>query len=134
MEPMAVRCGKRSLPGWVLVAAVVAVAACATTRTGAPGNPKPPVTTYEMEPVKITAVKGPDGQHLEVVDATELFETAGKALSEKRYDDAIHAYDRLLKEFDDARYKKAAIYNAGLALQGKKEWAAAIERFRVLME
>ena len=113
----------------------LALAACATTsKTGAPANPAPPVTTYEMEPVKITAVNGPEGPHLESFDATELFEQAGAALSEKRYDDAVRIYDRLLKEFDDARYKKAAIYNAGLALQGKKEWAAAIERFRILAE
>ena len=42
-----------------------------------------------MDPIKIAAVKGPDGVHLETYDVTELFEQAGAALSEKRYDDAI---------------------------------------------
>ena len=75
-----------------------------------------------MEPIKIEAVKGPDGVHIESFDAAELFEQGGAALSEKRYDDAIAAYNRLLKEFADSRYTKAALYNCGLAFQGKKDW------------
>lgn len=123
----------RSCRQWAIGVLALVFCACATTKTTAPVNPgPPPVTTYEMEPVKITAVKDAAGQHLESFDATELFEQAGAALSEKRFDDAVGTYDRLLKEFNDPRYKKAAIYNAGLALQGKKEWAAAIERFRAL--
>ena len=53
------------------------------------GRPGAPVEHIEMDPIKIAAVKGPDGVHLETFDAAELFEQAGKALSEKRYDDAI---------------------------------------------
>ena len=117
-----------------LAALAVAVSACATTSKVAPANPTPAPTEYEMEPIKIAAVKGPEGQRLESFDATDLFEQAGTALSAKRYDDAIKTYDRLLKEFDDARYKKAALYNTGLALQGKKDWPAAIGQFRILIE
>ncbi len=112
-------------------------AGCAATPRPAPGTPAsaaPAVTTYEMDPIKIEAVKGPDGIHIESFDANELFETGGTALSEKRYDDAIAAYDRLLKEFSDSRYTKAALYNVGLAYQGKKDWAGAIARFRVLVD
>ena len=54
-----------------------------------------------MDPIKISAVKGPDGVHLETFDVAELFEHAGAALSEKRYDDAIAGYEQLLKEFPD---------------------------------
>lgn len=97
---------------------------------GAPG----PVTTYEMEPIKITAVKGPEGVHIESFDAAELFEQASKALGEKRFDDAIVAYDRLLKEFEEGRYTRAALYNVGLAYQGKKDWAGAVARFKVLAD
>jgi tetratricopeptide (TPR) repeat protein len=92
------------------------------------------VTEYEMEPIKIQAVKGPDGVHIESFDAAELFEQGGAALSEKRYDDAIQAYDRLLKEFGDSRYIKAALYNCGLAYQGKKDWQGAIARFKALTD
>ncbi len=116
--------------------ALSALAACATKPPPAPATPAnaAPVVEYEMEPIKIQAVKGPDGVHIESFDAAELFEQGGAALSEKRYDDAIAAYDRLLKEFADSRYTKAALYNCGLAFQGKKEWTSAIARFKVLSD
>ncbi len=94
--------------------------------------PGVPVEQIEMDPIKITAVRGPDGTHLETYDITELFEQAGAALSAKRYDDAARGYDRLLKEFPDTRYTKAALYNGGLAYQGKKDWPTAIARFQAL--
>ncbi|HEY2902494.1 MAG TPA: hypothetical protein VGL59_18060, partial [Polyangia bacterium] len=52
-------------PRAALLALLAVTSACATT--GARVNPAtvPPPVTYEMEPIKITAVKGPDGQHLE---------------------------------------------------------------------
>jgi outer membrane protein assembly factor BamD (BamD/ComL family) len=114
-------------------AAAALVAGCASTPPPAPAAPQnAPVTTYEMDPIKIEAVKGPEGVHIESFDAAELFEQGGAALSEKRFDDAIAAYDRLLKEFTDSRYTRAALYNCGLAYQGKKDWAGAIARFKVL--
>jgi tetratricopeptide (TPR) repeat protein len=92
------------------------------------------VEEVEMEPIKLHAVKGPDGvQHVEAYDATELFERAGAALSAKRYDDSVSAYERLLKEFpSETKYTKAALYNLGLAYQGKKDWTTAIARFQKL--
>jgi TolA-binding protein len=109
--------------------------ACATKPPPAPATPAgQPVTEYDMDPIKITAVKGPEGVHIESFDAAELFEAAGAALSDKRYDEAIAAYDRLLKEFADSRYTKAALYNVGLAYQGKKDWAGAVARFKVLSD
>jgi hypothetical protein len=94
-----------------------AAAGCAHHGASSPATPAStvPVTEYEMEPIKITAVNGPEGMHIESFDAAELFEQGGKALGERRFDDAITAYDRLLKEFDDARYAKAGLYNLGLA-------------------
>ena len=88
------------------------------------------VEEIQMEPIKLQAVKGPDGvQRVESFDATELFEGGGAALSEKRYDDAISSYERLLKEFPaETKYTKAALYNQGLAYQGKKDWTTAIAK------
>jgi tetratricopeptide (TPR) repeat protein len=98
--------------------------------------PGAPVEHLEMDPIKIQAVRNPDGtQHLETYDAAELFDQAGAALSDRRYDVAIAAYGQLLKEFGaDNRYTKAALYNCGLAYQGKKDWPAAIARFRELAD
>ena len=117
-------------------AALVGLAAgCAHQGPATPANPGgAPVTSYEMDPIKITAVNGPDGMHIESFDAAELFEQGSKALGEKRYDDALGAYDRLLKEFNDPRYARAALYNAGLAHQGKKDWSGAINRFKALVD
>jgi TolA-binding protein len=94
------------------------------------------VEEVEMEPIKLQAVKGPDGvQHVETYDATELFERAGAALSEKRHEDAISAYERLLKEFPtETKYTKAALYNLGLAYQGKKDYSTAIAKFQQLAD
>ena len=118
-----------------LVLTTLLGAGCGTAPPPSPAVPQnAPVTEYQMEPIKITAVKGPDGVHIESFDAAELFEQGGAALSEKRFDDAIAAYDRLLKEFNDSRYIKAALYNCGLAYQGKKDWAGAIARFKVLID
>jgi outer membrane protein assembly factor BamD (BamD/ComL family) len=121
-----------------LALALATAAGCAHNGPGgapvvAPGAK---VEEVEMEPIKLQAVKGPDGvQHVETFDATELFERAGAALSDKRFDDAIKAYEQLLKEFpSETRYTKAALYNCGLAYQGKKDWQTAIARMQQLVE
>jgi len=131
----------RTMPGRVLQGCLfvwVALVGCAhraATGPVTPGTaPGAPVTELEMEPITITAVKGPDGVHIESFDAADLFEQGGKALGEKRFDDAIAAYDRLLKEFEDGRYTRAAMYNMGLACQGKKDWPGAVARFKALVD
>ena len=102
-----------------LVVMIVLGAGCGTTRPPAPAVPQnAPVTEYQMEPIKITAVKGPDGVHIESIDAAELFEQGGAALSEKRLDAAIAAYDRLLKEFNDSRRNPMTVRGRLPALGG----------------
>jgi len=139
-EPrMRTRSSRSPLLPLIAFPALALAAGCAHPGAAGPANPATPtaakVTEMEMEPIKIEATKGPDGAlQIESFDAGDLFEQGGKALGEKRFDDAIASYDRLLKEFDDSRYKKAALYNAGLACQGKKDWAAAIARFKALVD
>jgi TolA-binding protein len=113
---------------------LVFMAACAgKAKNGVVVGP-PPVEHIEMDPIKISAVKGPDGVHLETFDVAELFEHAGKALAEKRYDDAIVGYQLLLKEFaGNNKYQLPSLYNEGLAHQGKKDWAKAAETFKKMM-
>jgi TolA-binding protein len=115
------------------VLAWLAAAGCAHS-SGASGPSAAPVTHLEMEPIKISATNGPEGVQIESFDAADLFEQGGKALSEKRYDDAIAAYDRLLREFKESRFTWTAIYNAGLAHNDKKDWPGAIARFKTLVE
>ena len=116
---------------WMVCLALVAgCAGKATNQVAVPSGA--PVEQIQMDPIKISAVKGPDGTHLESYDAAELFEMAGKALSDKRFADSARDYDRLLKEFPDTRYTKAALYNGGLAYEGLKDWPNAVARFQKL--
>jgi TolA-binding protein len=117
---------------WVVALALVGACAGKSKNEVVMVPPGTPVEQIEMDPIKITAVKGPDGTHLETYDVTELFERAGAELSAKRYDEAARDYDLLLKEFPDTRYTKAALYNGGLAYQGKKDYQTAIARFQTL--
>ena len=115
---------------WVLPLALLGACAGKAKNDVTVVPPGAPVEQIEMDPIKIAAVKGPDGTHLETYDVTELFERAGAALSDKRPADAARDYDQLLKEFPDTRYTKAALYNAGLAYEGLKDWQTAIARFQ----
>src|SRR5262245_3273011 len=108
------------------VVALALVSACAGKAKNDVAVGPPPVEHIEMDPIKITAVKGPDGVHLETLDIAELFEHAGKALAEKRFDDAIAAYELLLREFPgEGKFRLPSLYNEGLCHQGKKDWAKA---------
>jgi TolA-binding protein len=114
---------------------LVPLAACAGKNKNAVTVAPPPPEHIEMDPIKISAVRGPDGVHLETYDVAELFEHAGKALADKRYDDAIAGYQLLLKEFaGSAKYQLPSLYNQGLAHQGKKDWAAAAAVFKKMAD
>jgi len=111
-------------------------AGCGTTGQQAqPGSPgADQVTRFDMEPVKIEATHTPEGTVIEAYDASELFEHAGRALSDKRFDEASKSYDKLLKNFPDSSYARPALYNLGLAQIGKQDWAAAVESFKTLID
>jgi len=113
---------------------VAALAGCGTTGTKAPVGPAGAPAQYDMEPMIIQATPAAGGVQIESFDAQELFEQAGAALSQSRFDDAVRGYERLLKEFPASTYARPAMYNRGLAFQGKKDWAKAVEAFREMAE
>jgi tetratricopeptide (TPR) repeat protein len=123
------------VPEAICAVALTLVTACAgKAKNDVSVVQPPPVEHIEMDPIKIAAVKGPDGVHLETYDVAELFEHAGKALAEKRYDDAIAGYGKLLQEFaGNPKYQLPSLYNQGLAHQGKKDWEKAAEAFKKMM-
>ncbi len=82
----------------------------------------------------IDATQGPAGVQIDAYDAPELFERAGAALSDKRYDEAAKVYLKLLKSFPESAYARASHYNLGLAYIGASDWAAAAEAFKALIE
>jgi TolA-binding protein len=122
----------RHLP-WLLLGVV---AGCGTTAgRGASGQPGPAAPVHlDMDPIKIEATTGADGTRIDAFDASELFERAGQALSDKRWDEAVKTYGKLLKEFPESSYVRPTFYNLGLAHIGKKDWPAAIEAFKSLVD
>jgi TolA-binding protein len=111
-------------------------AGCGTTSgRGQGGQAGPPAPVrLDMEPIKIEATTDAEGTHIEAYDAAELFEQAGKALSDKRLDAAVKGYEKLLKNFPDSPYARPALYNLGLAHIDRKDWPAAVTAFRGLVD
>jgi TolA-binding protein len=123
------------LPTWSPLLALCLASACASTgQKNTSATPGQDVVRLDMEPIKIEATNAADGLHIDAYDAPELFEHAGKALSDKRLDDAIKLYGKLLKSFPESTYARPALYNLGLAQIDKKDWAAAVDSFRTLIE
>jgi TolA-binding protein len=109
--------------------------ACATAKTPSPAaGPEGPAMKLEMEPMRIDASQGPAGLQIDAYDAPELFERAGAALSDKRFDEAASLYQKLLKHFPDSAYSRASQYNMGLAYIGANNWGAAADAFKVVVE
>lgn len=93
--------------------------------------PRPREMRVQMEPL-IFRVRPSGG--VELLEAAGLFERAGAAFSDKRFDSAVALYDQVLGHFPDSRYRLASHYNAGLALEGKGDLEAAAERYRRLID
>ncbi len=121
---------------WLPLVALGFVGACATTgqqkKLGQPGTE--PVVHLDMDPIKIEATTTANGLHIDAYDAPELFELAGKTLSDGRFDDAAKEYGKLLKSFPESPYARPALYNLGLTRIGKKDWASAVDSFKELVE
>ena len=132
--------GRRALHAtwWNLgFSAVVAASlgACATSGAHPPAGPESgPVVKYEMDPIRIDATHGPGGTQIEAYDAPELFEQAGVALSDRRFEAAAKLYAKLLKGFPDSAYARASLYNMGLAHIGSRNWADGVDAFKRLIE
>ena len=88
----------------------------------------------DLEPIRIEVV-GRDkvgDPELQAFDARSLLDSGNAAMAEERYDDAIVHYEKLLTVFPDSRLAPSAVYNIGLAYEGKDDYDAAIEQYRIL--
>jgi len=134
----AIHLSKLLHPWWQAAVAILAanLGACATSGAHPPtaGPETGSVVKYEMDPIRIDATHGPDGVQIEAYDAPELFERAGVALSDRRFDVAANLYAKLIKGFADSVYARPSLYNMGLANIGSKNWADAIAAFKGLIE
>lgn len=88
----------------------------------------------DLEPIRIEVV-GRDkvgDPELQAFDARGLLDRGNAAMAEDRYDDAIVQYEKLLTIFPDSQLAPSAVYNIGLAYEGKSDYDAAIEQYRIL--
>lgn len=121
------------LPGLVLLASLVATA-CAS-RPAAPTTPDTPTSqpvaaapkTIELEALRIE-VGG--GQEPKIFDARNLLDDGNDALMLRRWDAALQSFEQLVHDFPDSQLVPSALYNAGLALEGKDDMIGAADRYR----
>lgn len=88
----------------------------------------------DLEPIRIEVV-GRDrvgDPELEAFDARALLDRGNAAMAERRYEDAIGQYEKLLAVFPDSQLAPAATYNIGLAYEGLDDLDSAIDMYRVL--
>ncbi len=103
--------------------------ACASVPRRVATTKKP--RRLKLEPIKVIASDG--GKRIEVLDATGLFDAAGRHLSAKQHRQALRHYDRLLLHFPKTRFSAPALYNAGLAHEALYEYDEAAKRYRTLV-
>jgi tetratricopeptide (TPR) repeat protein len=84
----------------------------------------------DVEPLRVDVSRGPAGRsRVDIYDARQLFDQAGVALDADRYDQALALYDRMVAAFPGSPLVPAALFNAGLALEGKRDLAGAAARY-----
>lgn len=125
------------------VGALVLVGACGPRAATGPGPARPvaaqpdptedapaTVPTIDLEPMRIEVGRSGEGEQIEIYDARELFDRASIAFDAGGFDLAIELYGRLVSEFPDSQLVAPALYNWGLALEGKGQLDQAIDQFR----
>jgi tetratricopeptide (TPR) repeat protein len=111
-------------------------AACGAAAKRAPTTPAPaaPVTAIELEPMRIDVVSTERGLESRAYDARSLLDEGNAALILHRYDEALAAYEHLLRDFPDSRLVVSALYNSAQALEGKEDYRGAADKYRKLLE
>jgi len=117
--------------------AVLAQLGCGAARP-APPPPLPveergPSAVPRVEETRVEARGAGETLIVEAFTASELFAAAATALREGDLGQAIGLYDRLLAGFPDSVLAPLALYNRGLAHDGREEYAAAAEDYRLLV-
>jgi tetratricopeptide (TPR) repeat protein len=84
-----------------------------------------------LEPLRIEVVPDAQGQlTTTATDARTLFDEGNDALMQKQYDQALALYERLVAEFPGSQLLPAALYNAGIAWEGKNDLAQAADHYK----
>ena len=130
----ALRRNSASLPFLVLVGACAGnpgrpAAPADATRPAAPGLASE--KAIDVDPLRIKVVEdgGSGKPEVEVYDARDLFDQAGAALDGESWDQALELYDTIVTEFPASALVVPALFNAGLAHEGKGDWQGANRRY-----
>lgn len=93
------------------------------------------VEEIDLEPLRIEVVGEKDGEPvLDAFDARTLLDRGNAALAERRYADAIAAYEKLLSDFPDSYLATTALYNIGLVREAEGDLDAAIAHYQQLVD
>ncbi len=88
-----------------------------------------------VEAMRIEVVQDEDGTERVIArDARGLFDEGNDALAKGDYQAALTLYDDLLSDFAESALAPAALYNAGLALEGLGQVDAAVARYNELAD
>jgi len=105
-------------------------APAAAARPAAPGLATEKVIDVDPLRIKVVEEGGTGKPEVEVYDARDLFDQAGAALDGESWDQALQLYDQIVTEFPGSALVVPALFNAGLAHEGKGDWAGAIARYQ----
>jgi tetratricopeptide (TPR) repeat protein len=85
----------------------------------------------ELEPLRIEVVPNDEGRlTTTATDARTLFDEGNDALMQREFDQALASYERLVADFPGSSLVPAALYNAGVAWEGKDDYQQAADRYR----
>ncbi|MCK6509055.1 hypothetical protein L6R29_03670 [Myxococcota bacterium] len=101
--------------------------------TATPNTTKPPLLQLDIDPMLLRAKDG-QVRNIQQLDLRALYQTAAKAYSLKKYDDAIKLYQAIRTYYPTHPYLYAATYNQALAHEDKAELPAAIALYLDLLK
>jgi tetratricopeptide (TPR) repeat protein len=86
-----------------------------------------------MEPLRFKV--GPDGKVVaEFRDPASFFEEADRLFREKKYEEALLLYDRILAAVPPSKYRWPSLYNSGLVLEKLARYEEAVSRYRAAID
>lgn len=119
---------------WIATATVL-VSACATfgEKSKVDGEPSgAQERNVDADPMLVQV--DPDGGPGRTVESQDVFKRAYDAYSDRRYETAVKHYETIIEYFEESRFFKPSLYNAGLAYERLERWERAAEMYRTIIE
>ncbi len=111
-------------------------ASCATGERsrvdGEPNDEERKQSEIDADPMLVQA--DPDGGPGRTVESKDVFKKAYEAYKRRKYEQAVKHYEVILEYFEDSRFYKPSLYNAGLAYERLERWQRAAEVYRTILD